>query len=153
MSFLFHPQRATRLVQQKAMDPDQLGLMDVIGAVLKLSMAEGYTGYHRELQKVVADQLANALMELGKNSSASASARGMAILGLQGLMSGPTADMDSDADRAFYTSLGLRINRYIQNPGEEKTVNALTPPDGSPIGSDARYFGMGPRIYCTFHEH
>lgn len=143
MSFLFNPQRATRLVQQKAMDPNQLGLMDVIRALNKLAVDPKYTGYHAELQRVMLDQFVNALMDLGKNSSASATARSMAIMGLQELLQGSSRDLNSDADKAFFSNLGLRVTRYIQNPGEEISVRALTPPDGSPIGSM-------PMIYCDF---
>lgn len=143
MAFLFHPQRATRLAQQQALDPNQLGLMDPIRAVNKSAMAAGYTGYHAELQRVVLDQFANALMDLGKSNSASATARSMAIMGLQELINGASDDMNSDANKAFFSNLGLRITRYIQNPGEETSVDALTPPDGSPIGST-------PMIYCDF---
>jgi len=146
MTFLFNPARATRLVQQKAMDDNQIGLMDVTRAVKGMAMTEGYNGYHRELQRVVIDQYVNALMNLGKSSRASASARAMALMGLQELMSGSLSGSSSDQDRAFFTNLGLRINRYIQNPGEEEAVPALTPPDGSPIGS-------GPVIYCEFNHH
>ncbi len=146
MSFLFHPQRATRLAQQQAMDADQLGLMDVIRSVNKLAMSPGYEGYQAELQRVVLDQFANALMDLGKNSSASATTRSMALMGLQELIQGSSREMTSDVDRAFFSNLGLRITRYIQNPGEETSVRALTPPDGSPIGS-------APMIYCDFGKH
>ena len=153
MNFLFHPERATRLVQQKAMESNQLGLMDVIRAVKETGMTEGYKGYHRELQRVVIDQYVNALMNLGRSNRASASARAMAVLGLQELLSGSLSANSSDQDRAFFTNLGLRINRYIQDPGEETGVPALTPPDGSPIGSGVRLWGMGTRIYCDFHDH
>lgn len=143
MSFLFHPQRATRLVQQQALDPDQLGLMDVIRTIRDQVMTETSNGYHAELQRVNIDQFANALMDLGKSSQASATARAMAVLGLQELLTGPTSSLSTDAGRAFMTNLGVRINRYIQNPGEENSIPALTPPDGSPIGSS-------PMIYCDF---
>lgn len=153
MNFLFHPARATRLVQQKAIDSNQLGLIDVMRAVYELSMTEGYTGYHRELQRVVIDQYVNALMKLGKSSQASASTRAIAVTGLQLLMSGSLSADSSDQDRAFFTNLGLRINRYIQDPGEEENVPALSPPDGSPIGMAPRLWGRTPEIYCTFHDH
>ena len=146
MTFLFHPARATRLVQQKGMDSNQLGLMDVTRAVQAMAMTEGYEGYHRELQRVVIDQYANALMNLGKSNQASASARAIAVMGLQELMTNPLIANSTDQDRAFFTNLGLRINRYIQDPGEEENVPALTPPDGSPIG-------MAPLIYCDFGWH
>lgn len=147
MSFLFHPQRATRLAQQKAMDPTQLGLMDAIRAMRDMAITAEYTGYERELQKVVADQLVTALMNLGKNASASASARAIAVMGLNEILTGPAASaVNSDSDKAFYTNLGLRINRYIQNPGEEIMVDALTPPDGSPIGTTLM-------IYCDFPRY
>ncbi|MFT6055522.1 MAG: hypothetical protein ACI905_002554 [Roseivirga sp.] len=137
MSFIFDPQRATRLVQQKAMDDGQLGLTDVIDELKTVAFQMNYQGYEGELQKVVADRLVNQLMELSMSSQASASTQMETMTNLRAIK-----DQYANAF-GFNKELSIKIGRFLQNPKEVDQVNALAPPAGSPIGMDAQY-------WCSF---
>uniref|UniRef100_UPI004047E6D4 zinc-dependent metalloprotease n=1 Tax=Roseivirga sp. TaxID=1964215 RepID=UPI004047E6D4 len=131
MSFIFNPQRATRLVQQKAMDKSQIGLTDVINELKAVAFEANYQGYNRELQKVVADRLVNQLMELSMSRQASASTQMEAMDNLRDIKEKYAFGSDG-----FNVELSAKIGRFLLNPKEVEPMDALTPPDGSPIGTD-----------------
>ena len=47
------------------------------------------------------------------------------------------------SDQAYLLGMSVRIQNFMNNMEEAKPSNALTPPDGSPIGSDLQ-------IWCDF---
>ena len=138
MSFLFNSQRATRLVQQKAMDNSQIGLKDVIDAVAALAFDANYNGYRGELQKVVADSFVSELMGLSMSSQASVSTQAEAMSALRSM-----AQKLTNSNNTFQRELGFKVSRFLEDPKEVAPTNTLSPPDGSPIGMDAQY-------WCTF---
>ncbi len=145
IGFMLNPQRATRLVQQKAMDASQLGLIDVFEALQNAAMGGEYTGYERELQRMVADQLINGLMKLAQSGQASAQARNVGLYGLQNIVMSSAQKMQNagKADQAFLLGISVRIQQFMNNMQEVKPGNALTPPAGSPIGTDLQ-------MWCNF---
>jgi hypothetical protein len=140
MSFVFNPQRATRLVQQKAMDDSQIGLTDVINEFTTVAFKTKYDGYNRELQKVVADRLVNQLMELSMSRQASASTQMEAMDNLRAIK-----DQYMGAT-GFNKELAAKIQLFLLNPKEVEPMDALTPPDGSPIGTDMQ-------DWCSFSNN
>jgi len=145
MSFILNPQRATRLVQQKAMDPNQLGLEDVIKMINNsINTANTSNGYEEELNRMVIDQFTTALMRLAANSQASATARAIAMNQLiEWSQYTPT---EQGIQNAFMVVQVHKINQFLEEPMEFKPISALTPPDGSPIGTDLM-------DWCSFHQH
>tara|TARA_A100000171_G_scaffold52414_1_gene70652 strand:- start:455 stop:2875 length:2421 start_codon:yes stop_codon:yes gene_type:complete len=141
MSFLFNSQRATRLVQQNAMDSNQVGLQDVINAVANLAFDANYTGYRAELQKVVADSFISELMSLSMSSQASVSTQAEAMAALRKF-----AKKLASSNDTFQNELAFKVTRFLENPKEVTPTNSLTPPDGSPIGMDAQF-------WCTFEGY
>lgn len=138
MSYIFNAQRATRLVQQKAMDQSQIGLTDVVNKLLRSISGATYSStYYLELKRATEKQLVNALMSLYNNNSASSQARAEAMLSLKNIakrMAPDSKDGASDeAHRMYITNL---IKRFFDDPGDLQVQRALTPPDGSPIGTD-----------------
>ena len=146
ISFMLHPQRATRLVQQKAMNSDQVGLIDVVESLQSAALDGDYNGYEKEIQRMVADQLANGLMKLAKSGQASAQARNVGLYGLQSIVMNLTQKMQNadKSDQAFFLGMSMKIQQFMTNMQEIRVSNALTPPDGSPIGT-------GLEIYCNFN--
>ncbi len=146
MSFIFNPQRATRLVQQKAMDPNQLGLIDVIESINNsINAGASEIGYYNELNRVVIDQFTTALMKLAANTQASASARAIAMNQLIEWSAYEPAEDDA-VQQAFMVAQVFKINKFLEEPMEFAPISALTPPDGSPIGTDLM-------DWCSFHDH
>ena len=144
MKVLFHPQRATRLTQQKAMDPLTTRVIRRYQGSTKIVFGQGLTGYHAALQRMAADQFVSSLMKLATDGSAAAQARAEATYALQSLAfdSATTAKKDP-SEIAFYTALTLKVSQFLSNPMEVKVTTPLSPPDGSPIGNN-------PSLLCDF---
>lgn len=135
-SFIFNPARATRLVQQKAMDGDQLGLSDVI-EMINNSINQGNVsnGYQAELNRVVIDQFTSALMRLSTSSQASATARAVAMSKLMEWSNYEPVN-EQGLQKAFMQAQVYKIKQFLDDPAEFEMPSALSPPDGSPIGTD-----------------
>jgi len=138
MSYIFNPQRATRLVQQKALDQSQLGLTDVVNKIIEGVSGSTYSNYYYlELKRATEKQLMNALMSLYNSSSASSQARAEALLSLKNIAKRmDPANNDGAADEAHKMYITNLITRFFDNPGDLQVQRALTPPAGSPIGTD-----------------
>ncbi len=146
MSFIFNPQRATRLVQQKAMDANQLGLDDAIEMVNNsINQGNSTNGYYQELNRAVIDQFTSVLMRLAASSQASATARAIAMNQLIEWSKYDLPETDP-IQKAFMTAQVYKIKQFLDDPAEYEAVNALTPPDGSPIGTDLM-------DWCSFEQH
>lgn len=146
MSFIFNPQRATRLVQQKAMDANQLGLDDAIEMINNsINQGNSTNGYYQELNRAVIDQFTSALMRLAASSQASATARAIAMNQLIEWSKYDLPETDP-IQKAFMTAQVYKIKQFLDDPAEYESVNALTPPDGSPIGTDLM-------DWCSFEQH
>lgn len=149
MSFIFNGQRATRLVQQKAMDPNQIGLTYVINKAINETFGKTYAqGYHLQLNYATENQLVYALMDLYKNNGAAAQARSEALLGLKRIKN-RISNSNTEAfatTAAHYAYLNLIIDQFMEHPQELQLQDALTPPDGSPIGMDIEQ-------WCSFTDN
>lgn len=149
MSYIFNAQRATRLVQQKALDQSQIGLTDVVNKLLQDISGRTYSNhYYLELKRATEKQMVNALMNLYNSNGASSQARAEAGLALVtiGERMNPQESGISTADKAHKFFINNMITRFFTNPGDLQVQRALTPPDGSPIGTDLQdwcSFGSG----------
>jgi hypothetical protein len=146
MSFIFNPARATRLVQQKALDPDQLGLDDVITMINNsINSDNASNGYEMELNRVVVDQFTTALIRLASSSQASATTRAIVMDQLME-WSEYQPNEDDVIQQKFMKGQVYKIKQFLDDPTEFETTSALTPPDGSPIGTDLME-------WCSFKEN
>ncbi len=148
MSYIFNPQRATRLVQQKAMDQNQMGLTDVVNKILSdVSNFSSSNNYHMELKRATEKQLVSALMNLYKSNSASAQARAEALLSLKNIAKkmDPSSN-NGTSDEAHKMYVTHIIKQFFDNPVELQIQGILSPPDGSPIGTDLQ-------DWCSFRNY
>ena len=136
LGLLFNPQRANRLVQQKALDSDQLGLDDVIDAVLDRAMQNPRDSYECELAQTVQYRAVQHMMNLSRHSSTLPQVKGMAQDGLDQVR----AAMNS-ASSAFGREMVRQIDAFRKSPEKFEVFAVPNIPDGSPIGSEA----------CTFN--
>ena len=134
ISLLLHPQRANRLVQQKALDKDQLGLTEVLAALLdatvKSKKEEGYLG---GIQDVVNWQVLQELMYLASNEQSLPQVTETILFEMMRLK--VVLGERSKATDPRYILMKKEVEGFIGNPkGYKKKVNAPKIPDGSPIG-------------------
>jgi Met-zincin/Domain of unknown function (DUF5117) len=140
LQFLFFPQRAARMVQQKALDPSLPGLGDVIERVREGTFGVSPTSsYEAEIGRAVERVFVDRVMALAGSSPVS-QVRAVASLELEEMavwMSGASDGADP-ADRAHYRLLASDIGRFLNRP--HAPVEAPGPsqmPPGSPIGDRA----------------
>ncbi len=134
LMLLLHPQRANRLVQQKALDKDQLELGEVIlkliDSTLNKKVGEGYLG---EIQKLVNWQVLQELMHL---ASAKESYPQVTEVILSQMVA-VKKSLEAKKDGRHAALLLKEVEKFIGNPkGYEKKIRVPKIPDGSPIGMD-----------------
>lgn len=141
LSYLIHPERASRLVAQHARhaeQPDLAVLLDnLIGATWKKIHPKGY---HGEIQRVVDKLVMYHLMNLSVNTSASDQARAIAYLKLDELQKWIDTKVKTEADtdqKAHLTFASAQLKLFKENPkAVEEYYKNVSPPDGAPIGMD-----------------
>lgn len=144
---VFHPARATRLVQHHARDAQQPSLESVIDKIVngtvKAAPKQGYEGL---LQMTTNNALTHQLIKLVVNDNAAAQARAIARLKLNQLESWlmeKARTAPAENWKAHYGYLQNTIATFTKNPEQFKTENLITPPPGQPIGSDEACMGYG----------
>lgn len=137
--FIFHPERAGRLVEYNARDSKQPGLSAVIDKVIAASFkAPAKSGYLRQLQYIINGQVLLHMIKLANDTKAHEQVRAIThakILQLQSLVAGK-AKSGQEQDKAHYGFMLAQIDSYLDGEMEMPQNEPLGPPDGSPIGND-----------------
>jgi hypothetical protein len=140
VSLLLRPERATRLVEYHARDASQPSLDYVLNQLmLSTWKSKPLNGYEGEVRHVVNAVTLKNLMYLVSDNEASEQARAVAYAHLTGLRSwakkqvSVTKDVNEKASLQFAV---FQIDQFEANPEGFKRLEPLSPPDGSPIGTD-----------------
>lgn len=132
LRMLLHPQRAARLVQQKAFDTNQLGLKEVLSKVTQLCFKQKVAeGEATALQTVVQGNYLDQLMLLGRNPNVPTSVRALVHEELYAL----NKWLDGHALGHYYQ---YSIKHFFNTPMEWQPLEVPRIPDGSPIGTTLR---------------
>ncbi len=130
LDLLLHPERANRLIYQKALDKGQLGLDEVLSQLTDSSFGKTYSNsYYSEVNEVLKSKILNALMSLAvdKRSYNQVKAYAQDAVDL----------IDSMLDTSIYDRQFKRvIKNFRTEPDKFEKEIAPKIPDGSPIGSD-----------------
>ena len=133
-SFLLHPERAARLVAQKALDPDQLGLSELIDVLIDNTFGKQHNDpYHRELQNHINEQLLESLYDLAAEGENNKGVRAVVADNLQKLAKSLQSEGTGD-QKALNQFISAEITEFLKNPGKRQVSKAPKIPDGSPIG-------------------
>jgi hypothetical protein len=134
LSFLFNAERASRLIQHKSLDNSQLGLIELIDAVIQDSFKKKHNDtYYQELQNVINSQVLNQLFYLSANQKNHMQVTAIVNYKLDEISK--LLKSDSNGIQKIYNSQLLKnIESFKKNPTNYKKVNAPKIPDGSPIG-------------------
>ena len=142
---LFHPARATRLVEYHARDSKQPGLEKVLkkiinGSIIR-SAPKGLAGeVKRNVDFVVLDHLMN--LAISKEASPAVNSIAMQSVSLLNEQLKRSRGRTS-RDKAHLNMIHKKINIFLDEPSTFDPIKIPSPPPGSPIGSD---FG------CTFEN-
>jgi Met-zincin/Domain of unknown function (DUF5117) len=143
LQFLFNPARAARLVEFHARDAENLGLEEVIDAVVdatwKSQHGEDYAG---EIGRVVDSVVLDDLMGLVVNERAPEQVRAIAALKIEELQFWLVAHGNGDGNKeqaAHYFYGGQEIALFQKEPKKFVVTAPAEPPDGPPIGDDEEF--------------
>jgi len=134
LGFLLHPERASRLIQQKALDTKNLGLGDVLDAVIDNSIKkESKENYISEVQNNINFRVLFYLMNLAASDAVHPQVNAIASQKINSL----AGDSDKSLkNNPIAAELQRRIHEFYEHPEQFKIIPTTKIPDGSPIGMD-----------------
>lgn len=145
---IFHPARATRLVQHHALNNQQPSLESVMDKIINTTFkSANKSGYEGLLQMTVNYSMLNNLIKLNRNQNASAQARAIASLKIDQLkvwLTEKARSATNESWKAHYTYALNLIQAFKENPEKYEAENLLAPPPGQPIGTTEEF--------CYYHE-
>lgn len=134
--FLLNPERAARLVQQRALDPAQPGLDQVIDRLVAFVFDRpAADGYRAEIGRAVQRVVVDRMMSLAASASMP-QVRAIATEKLRALAARPLPSGAGSADnRAARALIAADIRRFMERPYDPTKISrAPDAPPGSPIG-------------------
>ena len=135
LSLLLDPERAARLVEQRALDPRLPGLDQVLDRTAEALWAfPAADPYRAEIRRTVQRVFVDRLMDLATNAQMP-QVRALAAFKLQQVMRDAGGGGDAP-EAAHRMALAADIRRFLERdwaPTERRT--APTPPPGAPIGA------------------
>jgi len=136
LGLLLHRERANRLIQQKATDPKNLGMEEVLTSLVE-AVFEGRTSsaYEKEVQQSIQFVTLQHLMALGADARSLPQVKGMVNQTIDDLTGTFSGKSDS-----FSKELLREIAKYKKQPDKFKKAGTPIIPDGSPIGSFQCYY-------------
>src|SRR6056297_1392663 len=138
-SLIFNPQRAARLMNQSALNPELFGLADVVEAVINETiLGDTPSGYYGTIQRAVNLAVFRNAVQLAANENASPDVKAVSNLAMMELRDSFASLITETNDplwRAHYTYLHKLADDYLANPAEFSSPPAPYTPPGSPIGS------------------
>jgi hypothetical protein len=132
LEFLLHPERASRLILQKSLDPDQLGLKDVIKGLEENTLMKTHKDpYSMQVQRTINYRVLFHIMNLAAHKEVHPQVNAIANDVLRELKSKYMSSSDADLKE-----MARRIGIFMEEPDKFKVIAAPKLPDGSPIGMD-----------------
>lgn len=133
LGFLLNPERASRLIQQKALDPKNIGLeevlIEIVNSTIKTKEKDKYID---EIQKIVNFRVLFHLMNLAASTEVHAQVNALANDSLKGLKT----FLLTNEKNAYGAEMVRRIDNFYEHPEQFKVIPVPQIPDGSPIGMD-----------------
>lgn len=134
LSLLLHPQRAARLVQQKALDQQMPGLEDVLQQLINSTFKNTPKDHYlQEVQNQINFLVLQHLFELAADKDATPQVKAVTFAAINEVDS-----WSKQRSGANYSQMQREIEAFRKDPSAyqvEKNVPAI--PDGSPIGTTA----------------
>jgi len=150
-SLIFNPQRAARLMNQSAMNPELFDLADVMEMVINETiLGDTPSGYEGAIQRAVNMAVLRNAVRLAAHENASPDVKAVsnfAMMELRDSLAALVPDTEEPVWRAHYTYIHSLTEDYLVNPAEFSSPPAPYTPPGSPIGSGDHY---GLHLMCGF---
>ncbi|MGB3142519.1 MAG: zinc-dependent metalloprotease, partial [Maribacter sp.] len=132
LSFLLHPERASRLLQQKSLEPKNLGLEEVLDAVVSNTIdKKNKDSYVNEAQTIINFRVLFHIMNLAVSEEVHPQVNAIATQKLKSISTQLAKSTD-----AISAEMVNRIKNFQEYPDKFEVVPSPKIPDGSPIGMD-----------------
>ncbi len=133
LGFLLHPERASRLIQQKSLDASQLGLREMLDEVVEATVFKSSRdSYLENVQHNINYRVLFHLMNLAVHDAVHPQVNAIAHLKLKDLR----AALLTSKKGVNAMEMVRRIDRFFDEPDEFEVIPVPKIPDGSPIGMD-----------------
>ncbi|WP_445664171.1 zinc-dependent metalloprotease [Fodinibius sp. AD559] len=148
---LFNTNRAARLVASEAQNIDNLGLGDLLDEVIENTWKKSITdSYQGAVQNTINHVVLYQMMTLAADENASSQVRAVTNFKLEALREWMREEAENRAEkeqRIASLLYGYRTLQQFKDKGEMfMPTEPLSPPPGSPIGSDDSTF-----LQCSFY--
>lgn len=136
LTFLLHPQRLTRLIEQSARKKGRLTAIDLTSQLLEnCSYNAKLSAYHQELNRMVQKLVVQHLLQLAANTKTNQQVSAIAIYQINNLEKQLRQSKNQNVQQlAHHAYILQQISQYRQNPEAYKMPSSPDMPDGSPIG-------------------
>ena len=132
LGLLLHPERASRLIQQKALMPNNLSLSDVLDEVVAATITKRHKdSYVSEVQQNINFRVLYHMMNLAAHNKVHPQVNAIANLELKELKGQLMAKSG-----AIAPEMVRRIDKFLKAPEKFEIIPVSIIPDGSPIGMD-----------------
>jgi hypothetical protein len=136
ISFLLHPERVSRLIAHKSLDDSQLGLEELLDALMANTFKKTHkNSYYQELQHIVNLEFLEQLMYLSANKNQFPQVNAIVAAKLEEIKQLLLNSSAKGTQKMMETSFLKMIADFEKNPTEFKKSEAPKIPDGSPIGT------------------
>ena len=133
LGLLLHPERASRLIQQKSLDKDQMGLKQLLDELIKNTIEMSHRDdYVNEVQNTINFRTLYHIMNLAAHKDVHPQVNAIANETLRSLK----ISLLSNGRNPIAAEMVRRIDAFTKAPNNFKVIPAPKIPDGSPIGMD-----------------
>ncbi|NNL03054.1 MAG: peptidase, partial [Eudoraea sp.] len=133
LGLLLHPERASRLIQQKSLDSQQIGLEYVLDQLAQHTIAKDLRDpYFNEVQKSINYRVLYHIMNLAAHKGVHPQVNAIANYQLKSIKS----TLQASKNNFDAVEMIRRVDYFYNKPAEFKVIVAPKIPDGSPIGMD-----------------
>ncbi len=137
LELLFHPERASRLVQHKSIDNSQLGLNELIEEVVNVSFKKTHKDtYAQELQNIINQEVLNQLFGLAAHTNSYGQVNALVMNKLEAISTYLKSKKATGNQKIYNATIIRSIANFIADPTKFKKAMAPKIPDGSPIGME-----------------
>ncbi|MHA7058882.1 zinc-dependent metalloprotease [Aquimarina sp. M1] len=136
LSLLLHPERFSRLIQQKSLNSSQLGAAEVLEALINIVFeTKTKNNYHNEIQQTVKSNALKHLMNLANNRNTYTQVQALAYNSLNQIKLLLNSEKQKGIYKAYNDYYIKQIQDFMKKPEDFKLIPSPKIPDGSPIGS------------------
>ena len=134
IQMILNSERVSRLVQQKALNKNQLSFDELANQLTQKIFIKKYNDpYYQAIQSQLKESYLNILFDLYVNSKTTASVKAISYGVIQRIESGLKKNKTVNYN-PYYLN---KIKRFFENPKAYEVQETPVLPDGSPIGTDA----------------